>query len=229
MCPECGTAAKIILKRAGEWRIAFYGVFAVMIGFAVFLNRLDPVQESKPSAGDRRPSQVGMAIPWNPAAEHPDPLNAASADNGPYTVRVGFDHPLVVAVPRRNNFVWTVRSTDILLDGKTVYHWDAYLATTSLIDHDVLYREEEKVEADNDDVVGDYIVTRLIMAIDLRDGHQLWESSLTDAPHPHDDPGLCFEVRNGRLVSWADDANGRFAEVKDLQTGKSIGYCFYNQ
>jgi hypothetical protein len=212
-CPECGIEADSASRRPGGWRIAFYSVLIALLGIAVFLNRLNPVQESKPSTDDRRPSQIGMAIPWNPEAERPDLLTLALGDNGPYTVRVDLLNPAIIT---------------ILRDGKVICDWRDTQAAAFKIFHDVLYRQNVFFNQPTTDF-GQKVRQTTIKAIDLHNGRQLWESSLIDSPRLQPSQGLYLDVRDGRLVIWADDPSGRYSEVKDLQTGKTIGYCLYKR
>ena len=118
----------------------------------------------------------------------------------------------------KNNF--TFRLVD---DGKELYAWEAHYRSVFFVSGDVF------VYAD----FGPHRTGCALVAFDLKKQKQLWKTDLTGlGPIAHSSyfNSVNLEIINNEAVRvFGNETSGKYLEIVDLKTGKTVGHRVYGK
>jgi hypothetical protein len=114
----------------------------------------------------------------------------------------------------------TIRVSD---RGKEVYSWDAHLSTVFWERDGVLYHAEFSPQASGCAVV----------AYDLKAGKRLWRAELKGLGREHYSKysnAVRLQIVNDEVLSvYGHEAVGRYVEIVDRKTGKTVGHKVFSE
>ena len=101
-------------------------------------------------------------------------------------------------------------------EGRTIYSWEGHNYSVFVNEHDVLYR-------------ADFEPGRAgcaVIAYDLRGAKPLWKTHLWGVPvgsHSQYENRINLEIDDRHLIVYGKESYGRYIEILDLKTGKTVG------
>jgi hypothetical protein len=101
-------------------------------------------------------------------------------------------------------------------EGQAVHSWEGHPYSVFVLSHDLLYR-------------ADFQPSRTgcaVIAYDLAGGKQLWETRLWVVPvsaHSQYMNRINLEIDDRHLILYGNESFGRYLEILDLKTGKTVG------
>ncbi len=110
---------------------------------------------------------------------------------------------------------WAVTLT-LKREGQPVYSWEGHTHSVFILAHDVLYR-------------ADFLPSRTgcaVIAYDLKGGKPLWKTHLWGVPvatHSQYENRINLEIDDRHLIVYGNESFGRYIEILDLRTGKTVG------
>jgi hypothetical protein len=101
-------------------------------------------------------------------------------------------------------------------EGRAIHSWEGDPYSVFVLAHDVLYR-------------ADFLPTRTgcaVIAYDLKGGRPLWKTDLWGVPvstHSQYRNRINLEIDDRHMVVYGNESFGRYIELLDLKTGKTVG------
>lgn len=173
----------------------------VAVGAALQEGNVENQDKSRPNIDE---------LEWTWDKNQENPLDCAVLSDGRYQFQ------LETLVSRKYGL-----KISVLKNGKSAYSWEGHYYSVFRIENDRLYYADWDFSRSGGQVV----------AVDLENGKEIWRTSLNAlGPIVHFQylTRLNLKVTDHGITVYGDESQGRYIEVKDIGSGKTIGQKMFS-